>query len=216
MSDQHKKCHPSLNSQRQRWAGIVLFVGVPWVFIYTLIAFGIDLPSEIVLKDSIFRSRPRVDTVVVGDSRVLRLNEEAFQAKGWAFFNMGLSGMSPEDVALQLGYALSRGTIRRVVMGVSFESLSEKYAFEHSRYYLDEPFMRAGVSDLAGTPPAAVVGRAVHPAVTSGDAAASHVTCEAGPSVFPPKWKRCLPRTSERDRPRNLRLSPQPQSKNLF
>ena len=77
---------PLSKSVSWRWAGILIFVGLPWALIYLLIAFGEKLPSEATLKNALFRSRHVVDTVAVGDSRVMRLSEEEFLAKGWAFF----------------------------------------------------------------------------------------------------------------------------------
>ena len=148
---QEPASHPS--SDWAKWTGLLFVAAIPWLVVHTALALGSDLPSEIALKDALFRARSRIDTVVVGDSRVLALDEAVFRAKGWAYFNMGLSGLSPYDTALQLDYALRRGTIRRVVLGASFESLSELTPFEHSRYYAATPFRDQPNTILIGVDP---------------------------------------------------------------
>jgi hypothetical protein len=87
------------------------------------------------------RAKVPYDTVAVGDSRIMRIGEPSFGKRGWTFFNIGMSGLSPEDTALQLLFAMERFPVKRVVMGVSFENMTARYPFEFSRYYGD-PVLR--------------------------------------------------------------------------
>ena len=80
-----------------KWVAILTFGIIPWVVVYGIIVFGADLPTEVAVKASLLAQRPNVDTVIVGDSRVLRVAEEPFAQRGWHFFNMGLRGGSPVE-----------------------------------------------------------------------------------------------------------------------
>jgi len=129
-----------------KWPAILLFGAGPWIILGIIAAVCPAVPSEPVLKAGYFHQRPLVDTVVIGDSRVLGISEEPFVRRGWAYFNMGMSGLSPEDILLQLEYALAHGKIRRVIMGMSFESMTESYPFEFSRYRDEPPFRALSLS----------------------------------------------------------------------
>ena len=62
---------------------------------------------------------------------------------------MGLSGVSPEDMAMELKYAMLHGRVRRVAMGVSFEGMAAGYPFEFSRYHSTGPFAAAEIVGFA-------------------------------------------------------------------
>ena len=132
-----------------KWAAIVCFVAVPFVCVWTTVLAIPEPPPEHVEKAQLFERRTAVDTVVVGDSRVICIAEEPFAAKGWNYFNMGLSGVSPEDMAMQLKFALLHGRLRRVVMGASFEGMTASYPFEFSRFHGTGPFAPAVIVDFA-------------------------------------------------------------------
>ncbi len=140
-----------------KWAAIFCFVAAPLVCVWTTMLAIPEPPEEVAEKVELFQRRPAVDTVVVGDSRVGRIAEEPFASKGWNYFNMVLSGVSPEDMAMQLKYAMTHGAIRRVVMGVSFEGMTARYPFEFSHHYRAGPFASAAIVDFAtvaaGPPP---------------------------------------------------------------
>ncbi len=132
-----------------KWAAILCFASAPFVCVWTTALALPDPPPEHALKAELFRRRPVVDMVVVGDSRVVGIAEEPFAAKGWNYFNMGLSGVSPEDMAMELKYAMLHGQIRRVAMGVSFEGMTAGYPFEFSRYHSTGPFAAAEIVGFA-------------------------------------------------------------------
>jgi len=123
----------SISSAPLRWAAILLFIGLPWIIIL-LLKLVPDIPDEFHEKMEAFGRRPHLDTVVVGDSRVMRLSENHFRTRGWSFFNMGFSGLSPDDVEMSLHFALANRPIRRVIIGVSFENMTQSFPFEFSRY----------------------------------------------------------------------------------
>ena len=131
-------------------AAIVVFVVTPWVMGLAHQLVRPDPPGNLALKDQLARQRGVFDTAIVGDSRVSRVGGEPFAARGWRYFNMGMSGLSPEDTALELQYAISRQPILRVVMDASFENMSEAYPFEHSRYYREAPFRDLSLAAVAG------------------------------------------------------------------
>ena len=131
-----------------KWAGILCFTAAPFVCVSIVLA---TLPAP--LADPVemaegFQRRELVDTIVLGDSRVCTVVEEPFAARGWHFYNLGLSGVSPEDMAMSLKYALMHGRVRRVVMGVSFEGMSARFPFEFSRYLGIGPFAAPRLSGL--------------------------------------------------------------------
>lgn len=132
-----------------KWVAILAFVAAPFVCVWTTVLTIPDPPPEHVEKAELLRRRTTVDTVVVGDSRVVAIAEEPFAANGWKFFNMGLSGVSPEDMAMQLKYAMLHGQIRRVAMGVSFEGMTARYPFEFSRFHGAGPFVPAEIEGFA-------------------------------------------------------------------
>ena len=139
-----------------KWAAILCFAGAPFLSVWTAMLVIPEPPVEPAEKVELFQRRSVVDTVIVGDSRVGRVAEEPFASKGWNYFNMVLSGVSPEDMAMQLKYALTHGKIRRVVMGVSFEGMTARYPFEFSHHYAAGPFTAAeivGFATVAGGPP---------------------------------------------------------------
>ena len=132
---------PSSAAGGLKWAAILCFLAAPFICTWTIVLH--------VEKTELFARRAAVDTVVVGDSRVRGIAEEPFAAKGWNYFNMGLGGVSPEDMAMELKYAMLHGKIRRVVIGVSFEGMTARYPFEFSRYYGTGPFASAEVAGFA-------------------------------------------------------------------
>ena len=132
-----------------KWAIILCFIGAPFVCVWMTVLAIPEPPLEHIEKAALFERRLAVDTVVVGDSRVGAIAEEPFAAKGWNYFNMSLSGVSPEDMAMQLKYAMLHGKIRRVAMGVSFEGMTARYPFEFSRFYGSGPFASAEIVDFA-------------------------------------------------------------------
>jgi hypothetical protein len=139
--------------QGLKWIAILCFAAAPWVCCWSLVlALPEDTPDH-VEKAELFQRRPCVDTVVVGDSRATRIAEGPFAARGWAYFNFALSGVSPEDMAMQLKYALIHGKIRRVVMGVSFEGMTSRFPFEFSRFHHTGPFAPAEICDFAAVDP---------------------------------------------------------------
>jgi hypothetical protein len=123
----------STSSSPLRWAAILLFIGLPWIIIL-LLRLVPDIPDEFHEKMEAFERRPRLDTIVVGDSRVMRLSEDHFRTRGWSLFNMGFSGLSPDDVEMALHFALAHRPIRRAVIGVSFENMTQSFPYEFSRY----------------------------------------------------------------------------------
>lgn len=141
-------------SNNIRWIAIFLFIGTPWLLGIVLWAIRPpSLPSEAIAKSRLIDQRGSVDTVVVGDSRIGYLVEASFAKRGWRYFNMALSGLSPEDTALQILYAVKHHPIKRVIIGVSFENMTETFPFEHSRYYLDEPFQNLEIFKFLGLTP---------------------------------------------------------------
>ena len=108
-----------------------------------------DEPPESTVKAELFCRQANVDTLVVGDSRVGRIAAGPFASRGWVYFNFGLNGVSPEDMAMPLKYAMTRRKIRRVVMGVSFEGMTERFPNELSRFRDSEPFSAAEIRDFA-------------------------------------------------------------------
>lgn len=132
-----------------RWlalAAVVLFGASPSLMLGLVLWLVPEPESEGAEKVRVMAARPPADTLVVGDSRVLRLDEEAFTRRGWRYFNMGMSGLSPSDVAAQLGLALERLPVARVVMGVSFEQLTGNRPGEFATHAVRPPF---GDVDLA-------------------------------------------------------------------
>lgn len=141
-------------SQQYKWIAIFLFIGTPWLLGIVLWAIRPpSLPSEAIEKSRLIDQRGSVDTVVVGDSRMRNLVEASFAKRGWRYFNMALSGLSPEDTALQILYAVKHHPIKRVIIGVSFENMTETFPFEHSIYYLDEPFQNLEIFKFLGVTP---------------------------------------------------------------
>jgi hypothetical protein len=130
-------------------AAIACFIAAPFACAWTIVKTLPAPPPEHVEKAALFDRRAKVDTVIVGDSRVRGIAEEPFAAKGWNYFNMGLGGISPEDMAMQLKYALLHGDIRRVVIGVSLEGMTARYPFEFSRYHSTGPFASAEIVGFA-------------------------------------------------------------------
>ena len=104
-----------------------------------------------VLKDQLLRERGKVDTIIVGDSRVLRLGGAEFSKRGWVYFNWAMSGMSPEDLVMPLRRAMLTQPIGRVVIGLSFENMTQAFPFEFSRYHDDAPFRDPRIVELVGT-----------------------------------------------------------------
>lgn len=115
------------------WAAILLFIGAPWIFILLLVPVP-DVPDEFQEKMEAFKHRSNFDTILIGDSRVLRISEDQFAPRNWKFFNMAFSGLSPEDVEMSLDLALARRPIRRAIIGVSFENMTESFPFEFSSF----------------------------------------------------------------------------------
>lgn len=145
---------PSEPGSRLRWVAIVIFVACPWAL--GLVHLAIRPPpmaSEPVLKATVLEPRRDIDTVIVGDSRVGRVGGAPFTDHGLHYFNMALSGMSPEDAALQLYYALERQPIRHAVIGVSFENMAQRRPFEHARYHRESPFRTLPLADITGSVP---------------------------------------------------------------
>lgn len=140
--------------------GLILFVVTPIVlvmgislaapFISNEQILGMDWLAEPQLKHIDFMRKPRVDTVICGDSRAQRMSLTPFLKRHWAPFNWSLSGVDPLDVALQLNHALVYGNIQRVVMGVSFESMAMTRVFAYARYVQSVPFTNPRVGDLWG------------------------------------------------------------------
>jgi hypothetical protein len=144
-----------------KWAAIFCFAAAPFALAWGTVLLLPEPPPQIEQKIECFKARPAVDTIVVGDSRAMSVAEEPFAAKGWSYFNMVVPCNDPEDVALQLKYALLHGTIRRVVMGVSFENMTERYPFELCAYHRDGPFATEEIVGFATVdegprPPAAL------------------------------------------------------------
>ena len=120
-----------------------------------LIVFGLmpsDPVSEAVLKWDLAAQHGKFDTVIVGDSRVGRVGGPELTRRGWNYFNMGLSGLSPEDLAMQLRKALVTQPIARVIMGLSFENMTETTPFQFSYYGDDAPFRDPRVMEFVGNP----------------------------------------------------------------
>ena len=128
---------------RLKCFAIFCFTAAPFFCAWMIQCTLPDPPAEHVEKAALFDRLPLVDTIVVGDSRVCGISEVPFRIKGWHYFDMGLSGVSPEDMAMELKYALMHGKIRRVAMGVSFEGMAARYPFEFSRFHNTGPFAAA-------------------------------------------------------------------------
>jgi len=145
-----------VSSRSRTWLGIGVFVATPWLLgaVHVVIKPP-ELLSEPAQK-AFLASKANVpfDTVAVGDSRILRIGAASFSKRGWTFFNMGMSGLSPEDTALQLLFALDRFPVKRVVMGVSFENMTARYPFEFSRYAEDPVFRNLRFSAFLRSQPA--------------------------------------------------------------
>jgi len=130
----------SSDGRRLKWAAIICFAATPFLCVWTTFLALPEPPPVDVEKAALLRRYPEVDTVVVGDSRVEGISGKPFTARGWHYFNMGLGGISPEDMALELRFAMLHGRIRRVVMGASFEGMTARYPFQFSRYCSSGPF----------------------------------------------------------------------------
>ncbi len=140
--------------------GLILFVVTPIVlvaginlagpFISNEQVLGMDWLAEPQLKHFDFMRKPRVDTVICGDSRAQRMALTPFLKRHWAPFNWSLSGVDPVDAALQLNHALLYGDIKRVVLGVSFESMAMTKVFSYARYVQSVPFTDPRIGDLWG------------------------------------------------------------------
>ncbi len=115
-----------------RWAGILAFSLMPVLLTQSISRLLPRPPSEYALKEKYFSQRPEIDTVVLGGSRAWFISQGHFMEKGWAFFNLALSGISPTDLAIELQYAIRHHKIRRVVMGVPFEDMIELYPGQFS------------------------------------------------------------------------------------
>jgi hypothetical protein len=128
---------------------IATFLGTPFflIILVNLIApaisndqiLGLEL-GEPYLKHALFLKRPLVDTVISGDSRVMRIIPGPFLKRGWAPFDWGLSGLDPGDIAMSVRHAFVYGKPKRVVLGVSFESMAEPSPYMTSRYIYIFPF----------------------------------------------------------------------------
>lgn len=134
---------------RLKWTAIACFAAAPFLCAWTTVATLRAPPPEHVEKAGLFQACASIDTVIVGDSRVEGIVSGPFAAKGWHCFNMGLSGVSPEDMAMELIYAMTHARIRRVVMGVSFEGMTPRHPFEFSRYHRSGPFAARPVMEFA-------------------------------------------------------------------
>jgi hypothetical protein len=122
----------SLSESSIKWCALLLFAVTPIALSRIVISFGGPQPTFYSEKPPLLQKRTNVDTVVIGDSRVLRLDESVFQERGWNYFNMGLPGTSPEDAAMQLEYVLLRRPIKRVLIGACLEGMSETFPFQFS------------------------------------------------------------------------------------
>jgi len=137
----------------RRWAAVGVFALFPWCV--GALNRALSPPEETTEgaeKVNLLAWRGPVDTVLAGDSRVMTIRETAFASYGWRFFNMGLSGMSPEDVVLQFAYARSRHPVRRLILGLSFENMTERFPYEFSRYRKAARFRHPAVLGVAGWP----------------------------------------------------------------
>lgn len=124
---------------RLRWAAVAVFVAVPWMVTYALTALP-NPHSELRRKVPLLAAMPHADTLIAGDSTVLRVSGEPFRARGWTPFNFGLSLANAEDIALEVRYALDHASIHRVVIGLTFSNMSDVVPFESSQFSHEEPF----------------------------------------------------------------------------
>jgi len=108
--------------------------------------------GELYIKHMAFIKRPLVDTVICGDSRVTRIIPDPFLRRHWAPFNMELTGTEPVDMAMEVRYALLYGKIKRLVLGVSFESMSEKDHFLTPHFSNTFPFTDPRINQFRALP----------------------------------------------------------------
>jgi hypothetical protein len=136
----------------RRWLAIGLFIGLPWCLGSALFILRPTPVSEPVLKTELMDKRGMVDTIIVGDSRVLRIGGPPFNQRGWTYFNMGMSGVSPEDLAMAIRKAMLDKQIARVVIGLAFNNMTQSFPFELSRYYKDPSFRDPRILEFVGKP----------------------------------------------------------------
>jgi hypothetical protein len=126
------------NSERhptEKWIPILIFILLPWIWVNLfLILTPRDVEDEFSAKIKLFENSAKIDTILVGDSRTLAISGNEFEKYQWKFFNYGLSGLSPDDVNASLYFSMANRQISRVVMGVSFENMTQSFPYEFSRY----------------------------------------------------------------------------------
>lgn len=150
MTDPVKQGQSSAGISR-RWLAIWLFIGLPWCLGLAHLAIAPPPPeSEPSIKMALMEKRGRIDTIIVGDSRVLRVGGPAFAQRGWTYFNLGMSGLSPEDLVMQLQKAMLVEPVERVIIGLSFENMTEAFPFEFSRYHSERMFQDPEIVELIG------------------------------------------------------------------
>lgn len=124
------KKHPS-----ERWTPILIFILLPWIWVTLFLFLALpDAEDEFSSKIKLFENNDKIDTILVGDSRSLSISGNEFAKHQWKFFNYGLSGLSPDDVNASLYFSMANRPISRVVMGVSFENMTQSFPYEFSRH----------------------------------------------------------------------------------
>jgi hypothetical protein len=155
---------------RLRWAAIAVFVLVPWAITYALLGLRTDFYSNLYRKVPLLAAQPQTDTLIAGDSRVLRVSGDPMRARGWVPFNFGLSAASSEDIAMQVRYTTMHAPIRRVIIGLNPAGMSDVAPFESSVYVDEAPFSSPEIRGFAELEPGAA-DRRPRPAPPSGPAA---------------------------------------------
>ena len=132
-----------------RWSAIAVFVLIPWAITYALIGIRTNFYSNLHRKLPLFAAQPLIDTLIAGDSRVLRVSADPMRARGWVPFNFGLSAASVEDIAMEVRYATTRAPIRRALIGLNPAGMSDAVPFESSQYAEQPPFSLPDVLSFA-------------------------------------------------------------------
>jgi hypothetical protein len=139
---------------------IALFISVP---ILLVLAVNFTVPyisdeqilimgggEDPYLKHVLFIKRPLVDTVICGNSRGGTISPDPFLERHWSPFNWSISGVNPTHTAMEVAHALVYGKVRRLIVGVSFESMAEKSPLSYARYLWSAPFTDSRISRLWG------------------------------------------------------------------
>ena len=149
----------AVGGARVRWAAIALVVLVPWLVTDGLLSLRRDFYSGLYRKVPLLAAMPNADTLVAGDSRVLRVSSDPMRARGWVPFNFGLSAANAEDVAMEVRYTLDHAPIRRAIIGLNFANMSDPAPFATSGYVDEWPFSARETREFAELEPGSAARR---------------------------------------------------------